>query len=116
MLQIDDLVFNAWGRRFFDHANLNLPPNAKVGLVRRNGVGKTTLFRLILGELSPDGGPILLPKGARVGSVDQEHPATPASPGDTVLEADEERRALHLELETADPERVGYIYNQLAQI
>jgi ATP-binding cassette, subfamily F, member 3 len=116
MLQIDDLVFNAWGRRFFDHAGLNLPPNAKVGLVGRNGAGKTTLFRLILGDLAPDGGEISLPKGARVGSVDQEHPATPVSLLDTVLAADVERHALHLELETADPERMADIYNRLGEI
>jgi ATP-binding cassette subfamily F protein 3 len=116
MLQIDDLVFNAWGRRFFDHANLNLPPNAKAGLVGRNGVGKTTLFKLILGELTADGGDILLPKGARVASVDQEHPATPISLLETVLAADVERHALHLELETADPGRMADIYNRLGEI
>ena len=41
MLQIDELVFNAWGRRFFDRATVTLPQNAKVGLVGRNGVGKS---------------------------------------------------------------------------
>ena len=56
MLQIDNLVFNAWNRRFFDSASVTLPVGAKVGLVGRNGVGKTTLFKLILGELVPDGG------------------------------------------------------------
>ena len=116
MLQIEDLVFNAWGRRFFDRASLNLPPNAKTGLVGRNGVGKTTLFKLILGELTPDGGEIGLPKGARVASVDQEHPATPVSLLDTILAADTERHALHLELETADPERMADIYNRLGEI
>ncbi len=116
MLQIEDLVFNAWGRRFFDRASLNLPPNAKTGLVGRNGVGKTTLFKLILGELTPDGGDINLPKGARVASVDQEHPATPVSLLDTILAADTERHALHLELETADPERMADIYNRLVEI
>ncbi len=116
MLQIDDLVFNAWGRRFFDHASLNLPPTAKVGLVGRNGVGKTTLFRLILGDLTPDGGDISLPKGARVASVDQEHPATPVSLLDTVLEADVERHDLLRELDIAGPERMADIYDRLAEI
>ena len=116
MLQIDNLVFNAWGRRFFDHASLMLPPTAKVGLVGRNGVGKSTLVKLILGELSPDGGDISFPKGARMASVDQEHPATPVSLLDTILEADTERHALLQELEIADPERMGDIYTRLMEI
>jgi hypothetical protein len=37
MLQIDNLVFNGWGRRFFDSATVSLPVGAKVGLVGRNG-------------------------------------------------------------------------------
>ncbi len=116
MLQIDELVFNAWGRRFFDRATVTLPANAKVGLVGRNGVGKSTLFKLVLGELSPDGGDIGLPRGARVASVDQEHPATEVSLLDTILAADVQRDALHAELETAAPERMADIYARLVEI
>jgi ATP-binding cassette subfamily F protein 3 len=116
MLQIDDLVFDAWGRRFFDHASVTLPVTGKVGLVGRNGVGKSTLFRLILGEFSPDSGEIGLPKAARVASVDQEHPATPVSLLDTILAADDQRDALYAELETAEPERMADIYARLAEI
>ena len=76
MLQIKDLTFDAYGRRFFDGATASLPIGAKVGLVGRNGIGKSTLFKLILGELHPGGGDISLPKAARIASVDQEHPAT----------------------------------------
>jgi len=101
MLVIDNLVFNGWGRRFFDSASVMIPAGTKVGLVGRNGVGKSTLFRLILGDLVPDGGEILLPKAARIGSVDQEHPATPVSLLDTILAADTERQALNARLETA---------------
>ena len=116
MLQIDDLVFNAWGRRFFDHASVLVPSNAKVGLVGRNGVGKTTLFRLIQGELAPDQGDFLLPRGARIASVDQEHPATPVSLLDTILAADEQRDTLQKELEVAEPERIADIYARLAEM
>src|ERR1700722_11614393 len=116
MLQIDNLVFNAWNRRFFDSASVSVPVGAKVGLVGRNGIGKTTLFRLILGELVPDGGEIGLPKAARIASVDQEHPATAVSLLDTVLAADVQREALNAELETAEPEHLGDIYQRLIEI
>ena len=116
MLQINDLTFDAWGRRFFDKASVSLPPGAKVGLVGRNGVGKSTLFKLILGHLHANDDEISLPKNARIGSVDQEHPATPVSLLDTVLEADEERHALMTRLETANPEEMGEIWARLIEI
>src|SRR6201996_1959551 len=116
MLQIKDLVFDAWGRRFFDQATVTLPKDAKVGLVGRNGVGKSTLFKLILGQLSHGSGDIGLPKAARIGSVDLEHPATPVPLLETVLAADVERASLLTSLETADPEHMGEIYNRLIEI
>ncbi len=116
MLVIDDLTFNAWGRRFFDRASVTLPNPSKVGLVGRNGIGKSTLFKLIKGEFQPDGGEIGIPKLARIGAVDQEHPATPVSLLDTILAADTVRANLMAELDTAEPERMGDIYMALAEI
>ena len=116
MLQIKDLTFDAWGRRFFDQATVSLPVGAKVGLVGRNGVGKSTLFKLILDQLHMGGGEISLPKTARIGSVDQEHPATPVALLDTVLAADIERATLLDSLETAEPEDLGDIYTRLIEI
>ena len=116
MLQIDALTFNAWGRRFFDRASVTLPNPSKVGLVGRNGVGKSTLFKLIKGELQPDGGELGIPKSARTATVDQEHPATPVSLLDTILAADTERASLLTSLETADPEHMGDIWSRLMEI
>src|SRR5215831_9331521 len=116
MLRIDNLVFDAWGRRFFDSANVAIPSGTKVGLVGRNGVGKSTLFKIILGDLVPLSGEILLPKSARIGSVDQEHPATPVTLIDTILAADTRREALNAALETAAPEDMAEIYHELNAI
>ncbi|WP_296167476.1 ABC-F family ATP-binding cassette domain-containing protein [uncultured Brevundimonas sp.] len=116
MLQITNLTFNAWGRQFLDDASVSLPPGAKVGLVGRNGIGKSTLFKIILGELAGNGDEVSLPKTARIGSVDQEHPATPVSVVDTILEADTERHDLMTRLETAEPEEMGEIWSRLIEI
>ena len=116
MLQIKDLTFSAWGRPFLEKASVSLPPGSKVGLVGRNGVGKSTLFKLILGELAAGGDEISLPKQARIGSVDQEHPATPITLLNTILMADEERHQLMSRLDTAEPEEMGEIWERLIAI
>src|SRR5512142_2870498 len=114
MLQIHDLVFDAWGRRFFDHATVTLPKDAKVGLVGRNGVGKSTFFKLIQGAHVPGQGTIGLPKDARLGWVDQEHPATPETLIETVLAADVERARLLGELEFFNDTATTEIYTRLS--
>ncbi len=116
MLQIKDLTFSAWGRPFLEKASVSLPPGSKVGLVGRNGVGKSTLFKLILGELAAGGDEITLPKQAKIGSVDQEHPATPITLLNTILMADEERHQLMSRLDTAEPEEMGEIWERLIAI
>jgi ATP-binding cassette, subfamily F, member 3 len=116
MLRIENLVFDAWGRRFFDSASVAIPSGTKVGLVGRNGVGKSTLFKIILGDLVPLSGEILLPKLAQIGSVDQEHPATPVTLIDTILAADTRRETLNAALETAAPEEMAEIYHELNAI
>ncbi len=116
MLQITDLSFNAWGRRFFTDASARVPDGAKVGLVGRNGMGKSTLFKLILGELSPLTGEIVGPRSGRIATVAQEHAATPVPLLDTVLAADVERATLLAELGTAAPERLGEIHGRLIDI
>jgi ATP-binding cassette, subfamily F, member 3 len=116
MLQITDLSFNAWGRRFFDGASARVPDGAKVGLVGRNGIGKSTLFKLITGELSPLTGEILTPRSGRIAQVAQEHAATPVPLLETVLAADVERAQLLADLDTAPPERLGEIHARLIDI
>ena len=117
MLHIKDLTFRIGGRLLFEDATLHIPKGHKVGLVGRNGTGKSTLFKLITGEYPSDGGSINLRQGARLGMVAQEAPAGPESLLDTVLAADVERAGLLTESETAtDPHRIGDIHTRLADI
>ncbi len=88
-----------------------------MGFVGRNGTGKSTLFRLIKDEISPDDGSITLRKGAKYGVVDQEVPSGPESLMETVLAADTERAELLTESETAtDPIRIANIHTRLSDI
>ena len=56
MLRIEDITYSVEGRPLFEGASATIPEGHKVGLVGRNGTGKTTLFRLIRGELALEGG------------------------------------------------------------
>src|SRR3546814_217034 len=117
MLQINDLTYRIAGRLLLDRATLTLPTGHHAGLVGRNGTGKSTLLKLITGELHADGGEISLPNGARIGMLAQEAPDGPESLLDTVLSADRERTALLDEAETAtDPHRIAEIHTRLADI
>ena len=117
MLHINGLTYRLGERLLIDGATAALPSGARVGLVGRNGAGKTTLFRLIRGELSAEAGAITTPKGARLGSVEQEAPGGADTLIDFVLSADAERTALLAEAEeAADAERIADIQTRLVDI
>ncbi len=117
MLRIADITYSVEGRPLFEGASATIPEGHKVGLVGRNGTGKTTLFNLIRGELTLEGGSVSIPRGARLGGVSQEVPGSEVSLLDTVLETDTERAALLAEAERAeDPTRIAEIQTRLADI
>ncbi len=117
MLTITDLTFRMQGRLLLEKASLRVPDGMRLGLVGRNGTGKTTLFKLITGEYGPEAGDITIRRGARIGQVAQEAPGNDVSLLDTVLAADKERAALLAESETAtDAARIADIHTRLADI
>ena len=107
MLDINDITLRFGGRLLFDKASAHISDGQKVGLTGRNGTGKTTLFRLILGELSPDDGDIRMTKGQRIVTVKQEISDTSTSLLDCVLQADTERTKLLADLEKAEASSDG---------
>jgi ATP-binding cassette subfamily F protein 3 len=117
MLNMQDITYRIGGRVLLDHASAAIPTGHKVGLVGRNGTGKSTLFKIILGELSPESGHVLTARNARIGAVAQEAPGGNDSLIDVVLAGDVERTSL---LERAhnetDPHEIAHIQTRLADI
>src|SRR5215510_13804742 len=117
MLVIDSLSLRVAGRLLIDQASVQIPTGARVGLVGRNGTGKTTLFRAIAGELAIESGSITVPKRARIGCIAQEAPGGPERLIDIVLAADAERSALMAVAEEAgDPHHIADIHARLIDI
>ncbi|HML14379.1 MAG TPA: ABC-F family ATP-binding cassette domain-containing protein [Xanthobacteraceae bacterium] len=117
MLLMDQLCVRVAGRVLVDRACVHIPTGARVGLVGRNGAGKTSLFRAICGDIPIESGRIELAARARVRRLAQEAPDGPESLIDTVLAADEERTRLLAEAETArDPLRMAEVQTRLADI
>ncbi len=117
MLHINDLTFRIGGRILIDDASVAIPEGHKVGLAGRNGVGKSTLLKLIIGELHSESGSVSVPRNAKIGTVAQEAPGGEESLIDTVLAGDAELTALTAEAETAtDPTRISDIQIRLADI
>ncbi|MEQ1618336.1 MAG: ABC-F family ATP-binding cassette domain-containing protein [Terricaulis sp.] len=117
MLEISDLTYRIGGRPLFESASAFIAEGWKVGLIGKNGTGKTTLLRLIREEAARPGGSIRIRRGARMGFVAQEIPAVDAALLELVLAANEEMSALLAEAETAtDPQRIADIHMRLAEI
>ncbi len=92
----------------------------RLGVVGRNGCGKSSLFALINGELSADEGDLALPRDLRVSTVRQETPSTPQPAIEYVLDGDTELRAQQAEAAAAeqadDAGRIAAAHERLAQI
>lgn len=117
MLSIQDISIRIAGRVLIENSTAQIVPGARVGFVGRNGVGKSTLFRAIRGDLALESGSISIPPRWRIGSLAQEAPDGPESLIDVVLKADVERHALLAEAETAqDPARIADIQTRLVDI
>jgi ATP-binding cassette subfamily F protein 3 len=117
MLSITALTYRIGARVLFDSADATVAPGHRVGLVGRNGCGKTTLLRLVAGVLEADEGRIEVPGRWRIGMTSQEAPGGEASLIETVMAGDRELSRLSAEAEVAtDAHRIADIHARLAAI
>ena len=71
MIKINQLSKSYFARELFTDVSFQMNAGERLGLVGRNGHGKTTLFRLILGQEEPDSGEIIVPRNYRIGHLEQ---------------------------------------------
>ena len=117
MISFENISFSIAGRTLVKNSTVSIPNGHKVGLVGRNGTGKTSLFRLIYGEITLDNGNLKLNKNVRVGGVSQEAPSSSITLIDTVLAADQERTDLLQKAQIEkDPLKISEIQTRLTDI
>ncbi|GCL61901.1 ABC-F family ATP-binding cassette domain-containing protein [Pseudaquabacterium pictum] len=88
MIQLKNLTLRRGVKVVLQNASVTLNPGEKVGLVGRNGAGKSSLFSLIANRLQADAGDLEMPPTWRLGEVAQNMPETSQGATDFVLEGD----------------------------
>ena len=94
MIRFSNLTLARGTKRLFDSANLTIFPGHKVGLVGANGIGKSTLFALMRGEMHQDAGELSMPPSWVVAHVAQHTPQSTLSALDYALDGDRELRVI----------------------
>ena len=117
MITLKNVILRRGAKVLLDSATVTINPGEKVGLVGRNGAGKSSLFALLNGSLMEDGGEYFIPSQWRMGQVAQDMPETDQSATDFVVDGDVNLLAAQNEVTaseaTEDYERMANAYMAL---
>jgi ATP-binding cassette subfamily F protein 3 len=120
MISLNHITLRRGARMLLEDVSLTIYAGWRVGFVGRNGTGKSSLFAMLLGDLTPDQGELSLQKGLAIATVEQETPALPDLAIEFVLDGDTELRELELRLvaaeEAHDVARIAAIHERLNTI
>ena len=117
MITLKNVTLRRSAKVLLEHASVTLNPGEKVGLVGRNGAGKSSLFALLNGNLHEDAGEYYIPTQWRMGQVSQDMPETEQSATEFVIEGDTVLNAARDEVKaseaTEDGDRMAHAYMAL---
>ena len=117
MITLKNITLRRSAKVLLENASVSLNPGEKVGLVGRNGAGKSSLFALLNGGLHEDTGEFYIPTQWRMGQVAQEMPETDQSATAFVVEGDTQLLSAQMEVSAAeatdDYERMAHAYMTL---
>ncbi|MCB2003725.1 MAG: ABC-F family ATP-binding cassette domain-containing protein, partial [Rhodoferax sp.] len=117
MITLKNVTLRRGTKVLLDNASVTLNPGEKVGLVGRNGAGKSSLFALLDGSLHEDAGDFSVPAQWRMGQVAQNMPETDMSATEFVIQGDVRLLAAQQEVAAAeasdDGDRMAHAYMEL---
>lgn len=120
MLKFSQLSLRRGSRELLQDVNFTIHNGQKVGITGSNGVGKSSLFALILGQLHADAGDIFLPKDLIIAHVAQETLALDTSAIEYVLDGDVQLRQLEEKIRNAEKnnegETLAHLYSEMEAI
>jgi len=120
MLKFTQLSLRRGPRELLQDVNLTIHHGQRVGITGSNGVGKSSLFALILGSLHADSGDVFLPKNLVIAHVAQETPALDTTALEYVLDGDVQLRQLEKEIKEAEEngqgEALAHLYSEMEAI
>lgn len=120
MIRLTGVTLQRGTRVLLEGANLTVHAGQKVGVIGPNGCGKSSLFRLLLGDLHADAGDVALPPNWIAAQVEQEVPALDRAAIDFVIDGDSELRTIEAQLLEAeaqgDGERLGELHARFGEI
>ncbi len=116
MIDINDITLRIGAKTLFEHASAHISDGQKVGLVGVNGCGKSTLFRVLQGELETETGNVSYPNSYKIAAVTQEFKNLDLPILDFVLAQDKELVALTERLKTASSMELPEIHERLNAI
>ncbi len=120
MIQLNIVTLQRGTRFILDGADLTVHAGHRIGLVGRNGAGKTSLLKLLAREFQPDGGDYLAPADWRIAAMDQEPEATGQPALEFVIDGDAALRALQAEIADCEAqsrhERLAGLYEKLENL
>ena len=120
MIHLQNIRLKRGGRTIFDEMTLSVHAGHRVGVVGRNGIGKSSLFLLLLGRLLPEEGDVKLPRRWVIAHLEQDIALRPVSALEWTIDGDRPLRAIERAIEKAerhgDERRLAALYAELEAI
>jgi ATP-binding cassette subfamily F protein 3 len=120
MLTFANATLRRGPRTLLEGVSFTIYPGQRVGLVGRNGTGKSSLFAMLLGHISPDTGDVSIPRGITIATVEQETPSLQQPAIEFLLDGDADLRAIEAALTIAeekhDLDKLASLHDRLAAI